>query len=99
MLKIGVIGAGFGATFSEEGGDNTGLYASAVTGFMLGAFQKRIQSKQFELIPTNIKQAAVDELEIEYRRSNYNVLKSFTNNMVDILDFKCIPKEFSLNIN
>ncbi len=74
----GVIGAGFGATFSEEGGDNTGLYASAVTGFMLGAFQKRIQSKQFELIPTNIKQAAVDELEIEYRRSNYNVLKSLT---------------------
>jgi hypothetical protein len=74
----GIIGAGFGATFTDEGSDNRNLYLGAATGFMLGALQRRIQTKPFELIPKNIKEAVNDELEIEFRRSNYNILKAIT---------------------
>ena len=74
----GILGAGFGATFTEEGSDNRVLYGAAVTGFILGAFQRKIQTAPYKMIPKNIKEAATNELEIEFKRSNWNVLKSIT---------------------
>ena len=74
----GVIGAGFGASFTEEGDDNSAMLTGAAMGFMAGALQRKIQTSQFKILPNNIKGAITDEFEIQYRKSIWSQLKSLT---------------------
>ena len=74
----GIAGFGVGATFTEEGEGNEKALTFATIGAGLMGFQKIIQSKQFELVPTKIKNAMGEEFISSARRSYYNKLKSLT---------------------
>jgi len=74
----GIIGAGVGASFTEEGDTNATMITLGSLGFMAGAFQRKIQTTPFEVIPKVVKNAANDEFEIQYRKNIWLHLKSIT---------------------
>ena len=74
----GITGFGIGATFTEEGEGNEKALTFAMLGAGMMSFQKVIQSKEFKLIPTKIKDAMGDEFISSARRSYFNRLKSLT---------------------
>ena len=74
----GIAGFGIGATFTEEGEGNEKALTFATIGAGLMGFQRIIQSKPFELVPTKIKNAMGEEFISSARRSYFNTLKSLT---------------------
>ena len=74
----GITGFGIGATFTEEGEGNEKALTFATIGAGLMGFQRIIQSKPFELVPTKIKNAMGEEFISSARRSYFNRLKSLT---------------------
>ena len=74
----GIAGFGIGATFTEEGEGNEKALKFATIGAGLMGFQRIIQSKPFELVPTKIKDAMGEEFISSARRSYFNTLKSLT---------------------
>ncbi len=74
----GIAGFGIGATFTEEGEGNEKALTFAMIGAGMMSFQKVIQSKEFKLVPTKIKDAMGEEFISSARRSYFNTLKSLT---------------------
>ena len=77
-LLFGTIGGAIGATFTEEGDDNSKMIYMAALGATLGKFQQKIQTTPFKAIPKKILNAANDEFVTSIRRSYWNVLKDIT---------------------
>ena len=74
----GLTGFGVGSVLTgEDQGNNTALGFAAAGAMMMG-FQKRIQSKEFKLIPTKLKDAMGEEFVSSLKRSRWNKLKSLT---------------------
>lgn len=74
----GVIGAGIGASFTDKNDTNSTMATMAAVGFLAGAFQRKIQTSPYKLIPKSIKDAAGKEIDIMYKRSMWTYLKSLT---------------------
>jgi hypothetical protein len=74
----GVIGAGLGASFTEEGDDNTAMIRMAAVGFIAGAVQRKIQTSEFKIMAKGPKDAIIDEVDKQYKRSTWTYLKSLT---------------------
>ena len=77
-LLFGTIGGAVGASFTEEGDDNSQMIHMAILGATLGKFQKKIQTTPFKAIPKKILNAANDEFVTDIRRSWWNVLKDIS---------------------
>ena len=77
-LLFGTIGGAIGATFTEEGEDNSQMIYMAALGATLGKFQQKIQTTPFKAIPKKILNAANDEFVTDIRRSWWNVLKDIS---------------------
>ena len=77
-LLFGTIGGAIGATFTEEGEDNSQMIYMAALGATLGKFQQKIQTTPFKAIPKKILNAANDEFVTDIRRSYWNVLKDIS---------------------
>ena len=74
----GIIGGAVGATFTEEGQGNTLMFSLAALGAFGGKMTKVIQSKPFEIVSKEVKDAITGETTLVYRRSHWNVMKSLT---------------------
>ena len=74
----GIAGFGIGATFTEEGEGNEKALKFAMFGAGMMSFQKVIQSSQFKLVPTKIKNAMGEEFISSVKRHYLNNLKSLT---------------------
>ena len=74
----GVIGAGIGATFTERDDSNGTMATMAMVGFMAGAFQRKIQTTPYKLIPKSILNDAGEEIDRMYQKSIWLHLKSIT---------------------
>ena len=57
-LLFGTVGGAIGATFTEEGDDNSKMIYMAALGATLGKFQQKIQTTPFKAIPKKILNAA-----------------------------------------
>ena len=77
-LLFGTVGGAIGATFTEEGDDNSKMIYMAALGATLGKFQQKIQTTPFKAIPKKILNAANDEFVTDIRRSYWNVLKDIS---------------------
>ena len=74
----GIAGFGIGATFTEEGEGNEKALKFAMFGAGMMSYQKVIQSSQFKLVPTKIKNAMGEEFISSVKRHYLNNLKSLT---------------------
>jgi len=74
----GVTGFGVGVTLTGEDQGNGLALSLAATGAMMMGFQKRIQSKKFQLIPKTITNAMGEEFVSNVKRHYFNTLKSVT---------------------
>ncbi len=85
----GVIGAGIGASFTDKNDTNSTMATMAAMGFLAGAFQRKIQTSPYKLIPKSIKNEAGKEIDIMYRRSMFTYLKSLTagSHVQDLMAF------------
>ena len=74
----GIIGGGFGATFTEEGEGNEKTIQFALIGAGIGQYLKMIQRSEYKLIPKKIRDVANKEFINGARRSWFNTLKGLT---------------------
>ena len=65
----GITGFGVGSVLTGEDQGNNTARGFAAAGAMMMGFQKRIQSKEFKLIPTKLKDAMGEEFVSSLKRS------------------------------